>query len=54
MPLIETFLVTAFGFTVALDNGCQYNFYRVSPEMAIVEVCDEIDHYIINGKYIEV
>jgi hypothetical protein len=22
--------------------------------MAIVEVCDEIDHYIINGKYIEV
>jgi len=54
MPLIETFIITTFGFSVALDTGCQYNFYRVSPEMAIVEVCDEIDHYIINGKYIEV
>ena len=53
MPLIETFIATAWGFSMMLDTGCEYKFYRVSEDFAVVTVCDEFEHAIYQGKVIE-
>lgn len=54
MPLIETFIVTAYGFSVMLDTGCKYDFYRLNQDLAEVYICEQLDHRIYKGYYFRV